>query len=226
MRLLTRLYDYAEDISSKQAQQQLWQWAQALLPEERPGDANQAMMDLGRMICLPRNPLCAACPVKEHCLAFARQTQNLRPVKKAKAPLPTVRAAVAVIRDTTDRVLLVQRPPSGLLGGLWTLPGGQCAEEESFVECLQRSLSAEFGLRLRIGQEMAAAKQRFTHFHLLLRAYGCEVSPAKLKTLASKAQRKLAWASVAELDEFSFGKADREIINALSNGQPRLFEEG
>ncbi|NOT60268.1 MAG: A/G-specific adenine glycosylase [Acidobacteria bacterium] len=222
MRILTRLFDYAETLGTPAVEQQLRAWAQDLLDAQRPGDFNQALMDLGRTVCLPRNPLCVQCPVKKHCRAFKNQTQNLRPVKKQKAPLPTVRAAAAVLRDRKGRVLLIQRPPSGLLGGLWTLPGGNCAAEESFADCLRRVLPSEFGLTVSVQYEIATAQQTFTHFHLLLRAYACEISKGKLKL---KEPRAFAWVALDELAHYCFGKADRAILDALTREQPRLFEE-
>jgi A/G-specific adenine glycosylase len=222
IRILTRLFDYNETVGQPATDKQLWLWAQSLISKVRPGDYNQAMMDLGRTICTPRNPQCQQCPVKMHCLAFKHQTQNTRPVKKAKAALPLIRAAVALIRDKKDRFLLIQRPPSGLLGGLWTFPGGQCANTESFSECLPSALQNQFNLTVQVQQEMAFAKQTFTHFHLQLRAFSCLVLSGRLKV---RDKHKHVWANQTEFDQFSFGKADREIANALARWQPRLFEE-
>jgi A/G-specific adenine glycosylase len=222
MRILARLYDYDGELSLPATERQLREWAKALLSHERPGDFNQAMMDLGRTVCLPRNPVCAQCPVKKQCRAFAQQTQHLRPVKKPKAPLPTVRAAAALLRDAQARLLLVQRPPHGLLGGLWTLPGGECEPEESFADCLRRVLPAQFNLSIKVNEELAGTRQTFTHFHLHLRAYDCTVVKGRLKL---KDQRNFAWATLSELPHYSFGKADRTILDALAQTQPRLFEE-
>ncbi len=179
MRILARLYDYDGELGQPAADKQLNEWSQTLLDRQRPGDFNQALMDLGRTVCLPRNPTCAQCPIQKYCRAFSLQTQHLRPVKKQKAPLPTVRAAAALLRDTQARILLVQRPPTGLLGGLWTLPGGACETDESYTDCLRRVLPAEFGLTVNVLNELATAQQTFTHFHLHLRAYDCALMIAQ-----------------------------------------------
>src|SRR5215212_5496516 len=81
MRVLTRLYDIADDIAAPATQKRLWTLAESLVPPDHPGNFNQAMMELGRTICKPRQPLCAACPVSAHCLAFQRGVQSERPVK-------------------------------------------------------------------------------------------------------------------------------------------------
>lgn len=220
IRVLTRLIDLPEEIGQPQVKERLWALANDLLPANRPGDYNQALMDLGRMVCTPRRPDCPHCPVREFCLAAARGTQELRPVKKAKAPLPEVCAAAAVIRDETGRLLLVQRPEEGLLGGLWMLPGGRCEPDESYADCLQRSLAQSLGVQIRVGQEMAATAQTLTHFRLRLRAFASEV----IAGTPSGAIR-WAWVAPAELSNYSLGKADREIVERLEQWQPRLFEE-
>lgn len=226
IRVLSRLIDLTEEVSQPRVEQQLWELAESLLPAERPGDYNQALMDLGRTICTPREPDCPHCPVRPFCLAFARGTQASRPVKKKKAPLPTVRAAAAVIRDADGRLLLVQRPAAGLLGGLWMLPGGNCEPEESYADCLRRSLHQHLGIEIKAGGEMASAKQTFTHFHLTLRAFACQLIAGVPQSANGT---NLAWASAAEIAQYSLGKADRQIITALANPseswQPRLFEE-
>ncbi len=220
VRVLTRLIDQPEEISQPKVMEQLWTLASALLPTKRPGDYNQALMDLGRMVCTPRRPDCQHCPLREFCLAAERGTQELRPVKKPKAPVPEVRAAAAVIQDEAGRLLLVQRPEEGLLGGLWMLPGGRCEPEETYTDCLQRSLSQTLGIEVRAGSEMAAATQTLTHFRLRLRAFACELIAG---TLAG--ETRWAWVTPAELSNYSLGKADREIVQQLENWQPRLFEE-
>ncbi len=222
MRILSRLYDYAGELGQPATDKQLNDWAQVLLDRQRPGDFNQALMDLGRTVCLPRNPTCAQCPINKHCRAFRQKTQHLRPVKKQKAPLPTVRAAAALLRNAQERILLVQRPPTGLLGGLWTLPGGACETDESFADCLRRVLPAEFGLKVNVLNELATAQQTFTHFHLHLGAFDCAITKGRLKV---KDRRNFAWVQLNELAQYSFGKADRSILDALTQAQPRLFEE-
>ncbi len=227
IRVLSRLTDLAEEISQPRVDRELWDLAESLLPSKRPGDYNQALMDLGRAVCVPRRPDCNHCPVQSFCLAFARNTQALRPVKKKKAPLPTIRAAAAVIRDAEGRILLAQRPPDGLLGGLWMLPGGNCEPEENDTDCLRRSLRQSLGIEISVAEEMASAAQTFTHFHLSLRAFACQLIAGVPQSATGT---NLVWASAAELAQYGMGKADRQIVNALADPskcrQPRLFEEG
>lgn len=222
VRVLARLTDLTDDVTQPATQAQLWQWAAALLPAERPGDYNQALMDLGRTVCTPRRPACQACPLAAHCLAYQRGTTAQRPVKKAKAPLSHVHAAGAVLCDEEDRLLLVQRLPKGLLGGLWTLPGGACEPDESLPEGLRRHVLADLGLEIAVAGQMAVATQTLTHLHLTLRAFACEILDGHPRVLNVAAYN---WVTLAEAQHFSLGKADREVIEKLACWQPRLFEE-
>ena len=216
IRILSRLLDLPDEVNQSKVQEKLWNVAESLLPKKRSGDYNQAIMDLGRTICVPRNPNCTQCPVQKFCLAYENKTTHLRPVKKAKAKIPNVYVAAAVIRDKQQRILLVQRPPEGLLGGLWMLPQAQCEADENFQDCLRRSFQKEVGIEIIVGEEMAHATQTFTHFHLTLRAFACKIVKGKVKN-------NFAWVDDAAINQYSFGKADRAVIDALENWQPRLF---
>jgi A/G-specific adenine glycosylase len=115
-RVLSRIFDLATASSA-----QLQTAADRLLDPARPGDFNQAMMELGATVCTPRNPHCAQCPVSSACAAYRNGTVHIRPAPKKKAPLPeeTVNTLVACNRG---EVLIVQRPSTGLLAGLWEFP--------------------------------------------------------------------------------------------------------
>lgn len=222
MRVLARLTDLPDDITQPATQTQLWEWAEALLPAARHGDYNQALMDLGRLVCTPRQPNCQECPLAAHCLAQQRGTVEQRPVKKAKAPLPQVRGVAAVLRDETGRVLVVQRLPKGLLGGLWTLPGGLCEPDESLPEALQRHVQTMLGIEIEVGEQMAVAAQTLTHFHLTLRAFACEWRSGQPRALEVAAWN---WVTLRAAQQLSLGQADRTVIGQLDCWQPRLFEE-
>src|SRR5262249_6059705 len=220
VRVLARLIDLPDEVGQPQVTERVWALASALLPRARPGDYHQALMDLGRMGCAPRRPGCSRCPVRDYCLAAARGTTEQRPVKKRREPLPLARAAAAVIRDGSGRLLLVQRPAEGLLGGLWSLPGGPLLPNESYADCLRRWMRQSLGVEVLVGGEMAATTQTFTHFRLRLRAFECALTAGALN-----GELRWVWASSAELEAYSLGKADREIVERLDEWQPRLFEE-
>ncbi len=119
-RVLARLLDEPSPTPG-----QLRRWAAALVDPERPGDFNQAFMELGSVVCVPRSPRCRRCPVGEHCRARRAGTQEDRPAPKARRPIPRLIEVVIVLRRGRGEhaeVLLRRRDEDGLLGGMWECP--------------------------------------------------------------------------------------------------------
>jgi A/G-specific adenine glycosylase len=222
IRVFARLADLADDVTRPQTQAQLWQMAEAALPNLRVGDYNQALMDLGRLICKPRAPLCGDCPLQAHCLAYQRGTQSERPLKAAKRRTPHYDVAAGMIWNARGELLITQRPSEGLLGGLWEFPGGKVEEGETLAACLQRELEEELAIRVEVGDLFIVVKHAFTHFKITLHAFTCRYDeaggvPQKLGV------QDWAWVKPSALDAYSFGKADREVIRALRQRQAMLF---
>jgi len=220
IRVFSRLTNLADDVSQSATQTKLWDLAGAWLPSERVGDYNQALMELGRLVCKPRKPLCVDCPIQAHCQAYAQGTQNERPVKKKKAPTPHYDVTAGLIRDDVGRLLIAQRPLDGLLGGLWEFPGGKQEDGETLEHCLKRELREELGIEVQVGEHFVSVKHAFTHFKITLHTYEClhtNGEPQKHEV------RDFAWVMEAELEKYSFGKADRQVIAALKDRQNRLL---
>lgn len=96
--------------------------AATLVDPDRPGDFNQALMELGATVCTPRSPACNDCPIRTHCLARARGTVALRPAPRKRATVPSFDLVSVVLIDRVGRVLLRRRPDTGLLAGMWEFP--------------------------------------------------------------------------------------------------------
>lgn len=111
----------------------------ALVPEDRPGDFNQALMELGATVCTPRSPECDRCPVAVLCRARANGTVAERPRPKRKRALPEDDVATAVLVSPSGRYLLVRRPEEGLLGGMWEFPGTAVRAGEAPADAARRA---------------------------------------------------------------------------------------
>jgi A/G-specific adenine glycosylase len=190
-RVLWRVYDcaaypreIAADPRSAATERQLWQLSGALAaaaPQGQAGDVNEALMDLGALVCTPRQPACPACPLGSRCLAQARGAQTERPVPARRAPIPRYHGVAAVIEDGRGRYLMARRPAQGLLGGLWEFPGlraGLPEEAEPDVQALAALLARSVEASLGIAVVPAAAplvrvRHAYTHFRLTLYAFRC-----------------------------------------------------
>ncbi|RTQ97567.1 A/G-specific adenine glycosylase [Halomonas nitroreducens] len=121
-RVLTRLHAVEGWPGRPAVERRLWALADHYTPDRRLVDFTQAMMDLGATLCSRGRPDCAACPFSDACLAHARGEERRFPESKPRKALPTRHAVMLVLQDDQGRVLLEQRPSSGLWGGLWSLP--------------------------------------------------------------------------------------------------------
>ncbi|MFW5691352.1 MAG: A/G-specific adenine glycosylase [Chloroflexota bacterium] len=221
IRVFARLLDLPDDVSRAQTQSRLWAQADAWVPDTCPGDYNQSLMELGRTVCKPRNPLCDTCPIQAHCRAYAAGTVHERPVKKKKAPTPHYDVAAGIVYRADGRFLIAQRPAEGLLGGLWEFPGGKQEPGENLPETLQRELNEELAIDVEVGALFTVVKHAFTHFKITLHAFECRIANGT-QPQAIEAQA-IAWVTLDEVNRYSFGKADREIITALRDRQDMLF---
>src|SRR5512139_3105433 len=145
-RVYARIFDVTEPVDSPVGEKILWQLADENLPKGHAGDYNQALMDLGAMICVPKNPRCLICPVMQFCQARQKGVQDQRPAKTPKKNVPRYVHAAAVIVQR-GRVLLAQRPSQGLLGGMWEFPNGRVDGDPARE--LAKALKTGYNLRLR-----------------------------------------------------------------------------
>ena len=175
-RVLTRLYAVEGWPGKKDVENQLWDLAESLTPTKQLTDYTQAIMDLGSSACA-RKPNCPACPVTELCLAHQQGNVTNYPTPKKRKALPVKTAHMLVLQNKAGDVLLQQRPPSGIWGGLWTLP--ECPENET--DNIQHWCEQQLGLLIDKLESQPIFRHTFSHFHLDITPIFCRVkSPANL----------------------------------------------
>jgi A/G-specific adenine glycosylase len=212
-RVIARLFDVSVPARSTQGEKQIQALAQAHLPRGRAGDYNQALMDLGALICTPTSADCGSCPIARDCLARQLGLQEERPVRMPKKKIPHLTVTAGVIRQD-GRVLLAQRPPKGLLGGLWEFPGGTLEEDDPDLRaCLQREIREELGVALQVDAPFGQYDHAYTHFRITLHAFLCRLATGEEPQPLDG--QVLAWAALAELPDYPMGKVDRQIALRL-----------
>ncbi len=211
-RVFARAFDVAEPADTSAGEKILWALAERHLPKSRAGDYNQALMDLGASLCLPRNPACSLCPLRGLCKARALGIQEQRPVLKPKAEVPHYTVTAAVLRRD-GKVLLAKRPSRGLLGGMWEFPGGKTEKGESLEACLAREIREELGAEIYVGAAFGIYRHSYTHFRITLHAFLCELTDGEPKPVEVA---ELAWVPPAELVNYPMGKVDRLIAERLN----------
>ena len=213
-RILARYYDIPDPVRTPQTEKQLWQLAEENLDRDRPGDFNEALMDLGSAVCLPENPQCLLCPLSENCLARLNGTTEERPVMIKAQPIPHYIVTAAVIPDPAgERFLLTKRPAKGLLGGLWEFPGGKQEPGESLEECIRREIREELDIAITVQAPFGVYKHAYTHFKVTLHAFLCQHTEGEPKPLAAD---ELNWFTREELKDLPMGKIDRMIAQRVT----------
>jgi len=207
-RVLARWLDQADPLDDD-----LWRIAADLVAGERPGDLNQALMELGAMICRPRNPECGRCPVRASCLAYAAGTTGERPAPKKKAPLPLESYGVGVIVDG-GHVLIVRRPPNGRLGSMWEFPSALINRSGSAAAAGRSALA---GLGVAPPADMTplgTVSHTFTHVRVSYEIVCGVLSDDHARKgvrATGKSGEGAAWVTADELAEFAMPVAQRRI---------------
>jgi len=177
VRVLCRLFDYDRSPKTAAGKRFLADQSACLLPPGHARAYNQAMMELGATVCLPRSPSCATCPLGGACRAHALGVEEQRPVRPPRKGVPHQDWVAAVV-EQRDGLLIVRRVSKGLLGGLWELPGGEVLSGESDGIALRRLLTQGLGVEAGgaiVGEHLAVVRHAYTHFRLTVRAYRCSL---------------------------------------------------
>lgn len=223
-RVLSRLLDVGDPTPAR-----LRDEAARLIDPDRPGDFNEALMELGATVCTPRSPRCGDCPVGDECGALAAGTVTERPLRSARRRVRRVEYAVAVVvaeapdasgaaasdrggdggddrDDAWPRTLLVKRPPTGLLGGMWEFPA--------------LSALADLGLAGTPGPPLDPVTHAFTHLRATYRPVIVRVAPGAGAFSPGAAERPSvpadhAWTHPGRLDEWALPVAQQKIAARL-----------
>ena len=162
-------------------------------------------MDLGATLCMRGKPKCETCPLAADCVAKRKNLTSVLPTPKPKKSVPTRNTAMLVlIRD--NQILLELRPPSGIWGGLWSLPEAK-ADADLDALCRQR-----FGARLESATRMAPIRHGFTHFTLDIQPVLCRVG----KSLSSLAEPAYRWFSPSDLEQAGLPAPVKRVLQTLA----------
>jgi A/G-specific adenine glycosylase len=199
------------DPKSAATLKRLWSSAEELLPPGNAGAFNQALMDLGATICTPRAPKCESCPLEKLCEARARGEESALPLKTKRKPVPHEDVVVGIVRKR-DRILIDQRKPEGLLGGLWEFPGGKPEKGETLRDALVREVREELGIQVEAGRHLLNVRHAYTHLRVTLHAFEATWMKGRTRAIGCQAFR---WIRPARLDDFAFPAATLRIIKTL-----------
>lgn len=205
-RVLSRFFLIAGWPEQSQVKKKLWDLANRCMPKQRCADYTQAIMDLGATCCTSRKPNCSNCPINSQCQAYLNEEQHLYPTKKIKKPIPVHAQQFLVLYNDQGLIYLEKRPPTGIWGGLWCLPG------LDIHDCPLSHIEHHYALTGEEPEEIITFKHRFSHFHLQINAISI-----KTHTLTNKiADLKGLWFPKEKMTSIGLAKPTSFILSHLN----------
>ena len=183
-RVLARVFLVDGWYGTSKVAKELWSLSRKYTPIKRTGDFNQAMMDLGADICNRAAPRCSECPLSKDCKAHLQGKTVEYPHRKPKKIIPTKQAIMHLVTNTKNQIQLIKRPPSGIWGGLWSLPE---LENNKLDECEHINVIDSF-------------KHTFSHFQLEVKVvHNIEITNSQ----RLEDNSHLAWHNIDQINELA-----------------------
>jgi len=219
-RVLARLFLMEEPVNKSTSIKIFKEAADRLPSSQDPGTFNQALMELGAMVCKPQHPLCSACPIQSMCLAYGTGRVGEYPKKLKRSPTPQFKIAVGVVFKNRC-VLITRRKPEGLLGGLWEFPGGKIQNNEKAKDACIREIKEETNLSVGVDSHLGRIKHAYTHFKIVMDVFCCSYNSGRVKLSGPVDHR---WIKLDELDDYPFPKANHKFFPELKQFAAKLVK--
>jgi A/G-specific adenine glycosylase len=216
-RVFARLFNLQTPVKDRANQTYIWKTAREIIPEGQARSFNQALMELGALICLPQKPQCLQCPLDRLCDSRRLGVAEQRPVAGERKKIVHRDAALGVlVKD--GRIFIQKRPESGLMAGLWEFPGGKLEPGEDPRTALQREFHEELGLSIEPIKKIAIIKHSYTTFRITLHCYLCRLRDETLLPVLRAAVAS-CWVTPGELDRYAFPAANCRLLKILRRNE-------
>lgn len=228
MRVVSRLFEISDDIAKPSSRKVFEAAMYKIIDQHRPGDFNQAMMDLGSSICTPTSPKCEECPIQSYCLSYKNNTMTNYPVKTKKLKPKDIYYIGGIIENKQQEFLLQQRNTKGLLANMWLFPIEEVSKERfGFLKKTgvkeEKQLSLDFEESLLVAEENPEIFDQYTHVVWQKRILG-EVTHIfshlkwhilvfyGRKTGETITDENQAWATKDEFSNYVFPKPQQKMV--------------
>jgi len=207
MRVYSRLLNINEDITRYQTKKLFAQNVLETIPEHNPGDFNQSIMELGALICTPRQPKCIECPIQVHCQAYQLGIQTKLPVRN-KAPKQKEISYVTLLIVTDDKKIMIeQRPNEGLLANLWQFP--MISMDEIGFDHIEQYMFAEYGVKIKLQKKKGTLKHTFSHLIWHLTVYQATLTNELMD------ESRLQLVNLSDLSKYPFPVSHLNMMDFL-----------
>jgi len=182
-----------------------------LLARKYPGRFNQAMMELGALVCTPKRPDCGNCPVKGHCEAFRSNAVDHYPKRVKANKTPQFHIATGVVCKG-QKVLITRRKLEGLLGGLWEFPGGKIKKGETAEAACVREIKEEVNLKVKTDEHLTRIRHAYTHFKIVMDVFLCRYVDGRIRL---NGPIDFQWIRTTQIDDYPIPVANHKFIPLL-----------
>ena len=246
LRVLSRVYAIKKPIDMESNKELFWKLQKDLIPKGQARYFNQALMELGALVCTKDDPLCRACPIRNFCAALKQNKVENYPVRKKKIKITKVNAS-ALVLESNGKYLLRKRPVGKIMGGLWEFPewklskGLKLSQETIKNKTLQLA-QKEFGMNFNHLEHVGVIQRNYTHFLEYLQVFkifmqghltgGCGGAPHHARRRAARhaedgmglpqtgpVKWPSVWASKREFKKYPFSSAHAKIASLISQAK-------
>lgn len=207
-RVFARLMLIEEPINAPATKKQVWSIADGLVPKSSPGDYNQALMELGAMICMPKLPKCFVCPVRESCRAVQETNPETLPMKLAKKK-PKEVTHVVIAAERNGDFLFEQRPAAGLWSNMWQLPTWEGPPNLYTNQILAKWFKERFNLSLVEMYQTTYFTHQTTHRTIQFEVFHASIKNGRLKTNTG------TWRKLDQIDDMPVSNPQRKVIEHI-----------
>jgi len=213
-RVITRIFDIDEPIKNPKTKNRIRKIAETTLPKGKARLFNQALMDLGGIVCTPKNPLCGDCPVSGFCTALQTGHVHERPVISPAGKIIPIEMATGVLRYQ-GKVFIQQRRADDVWGSLWEFPGGRMETGETPEAAVVREFKEETGFAVEVAAEITTVVHHYMRYKVTLHGFSCRF----VKTCtdpALHAAQDFRWVNPHELADYGFPAGHRKLIDYMA----------
>lgn len=220
-RALSRLFEIPLPVNRPAAYNTFKAACSHIFDKEHPRQFNQALMELGALVCKPKNPDCGKCPIADWCSARLQATVADYPVRTRRKPVPRYRMAIGVVVKGA-RLLIVKRPLDRMLGGLWEFPGGVIGSNEAADAACARCVRESAGLSVTVDSRLTSVRHAYTHFKIVADVFICRYAGGRVRRNEATAHR---WVNIEALSKYPFAGAQHKFFPALTDWYATLSRD-
>ncbi len=220
-RVIARLFCVDTPINHSSSKKGFNTIADEMLHRADPGKYNQAVMELGALVCRPHNPDCVNCPIKSVCEAYLSSSVADFPKRIKSKPTPSHHLVAGVIMNE-NKILIIQRPENSLLGGLWEFPGGKSKNNEANQDACIRSIKESTGLHIEIHAYLTSVKHAYSHFKIKMDVFLCRTSSS---SVVLNGPSDFRWIDIDDISKFPIHKANHKFLQNVREALQELYKQ-